>query len=354
VWVSDRRASPQMSDRPPIEVIGQGREPDGPLRPRRRAPRALRVVGYLALAAVASVAVWLAARPEAGTSAPVAARATGPATIVENPSPDGFPSSAPAYHDLTVGPAADHSFIAFAGHVLLFLRVTYAGTTPVRVVDGRVPQPGAYPDVGAGGLTAGTTANVTLRHGVPTEIFVRTRVDCSTVLAGAAVSHLELMTQTDTGTSRAQTLDVSALGAYWDEARHAACEPPDATRAVTTSVGGLHGVPRAPGALPEVDAVVSLHDSAGFDAVVRLLDPGSPAVTFVPTVETSGGAVVEGGGTSSVKVRWTIRSCPAEAQAPAPTLPLHVTVSDSQALVDADPGSAFAAAWASALLRACR
>ncbi len=344
-----------MSDSPPIEVIGQGREPDGPLRPPRRAPRALRVVGYLALAATASVAVWLAARPDAATSAAGAARTAGPATIVECPSPDGFPSSVPVYHDLTVSTAAaDHSFIAFAGHVLLFLRVTYAGPTPVRVVDGRVPQPGAYPDAGAGGLTAGTTANVTLRHGVPTEVFVRTRVDCSTVLAGAAVSRLELMTQTDTGTSRAQTLDVSALGAYWDEARHAACEPPDATRAVTSAVGSLRGGPRAAGALPEVDAVVTLHDSAGFDAVVRLLDPGSPAVTFVPTVVTSGGAVVEGGGTSSVKVRWTIRSCSSEAQAPAPALPLHVTVSDSQALVDGELGSTFAAAWASALLRACR
>lgn len=312
----------------------------------------MRSTGYLLVAVLGAGGVYLAARPHPGPPAPLAEPV--PSTIVVEPSPDSL-ATLPARHDLTVSTAVgEPSFIAFGGHILLFMRVTYGGSAPVRVVDGRVPQAGAYPDLGAGGLTAGTSANIALRKGVPTEVFIRTRVDCSTVLAGPPVDHVDLVTQPDGAVPRAQVIDLTGLDTYWDEARHAACTRPDAAHDLAETVSGVRGVPGNAGRAPWVEGVLALHDRAGFDAVVTLSDVGPSTAFFTAATLTSAGAVVEGGATYVTPVRWMVTDCAVEQTQPAPDLPAHVTINESAATVPGNLGPSFAAAWRLALLQACR
>jgi hypothetical protein len=343
-----------MSEGPPTEVIGQGREPDGSRPLRRPLSRGMRATGYLLLAVLGAGGLWLTARPQPAPAAAGGEPAV-PVTITVYPSPDET-ATLPAHHDLSVSALpGERSFIAFSGHILLFLTLSYAGTAPVRVVDGRVPQDGAFADDGASGLTAGTTDNVALRKGVPTEVFIRTRVDCDVVLEGPPVDQLDLITQPAGASPREQIIDVSALGAYWDEARHAACSKPDARTSVIASVGAetVHGYRPANGGRPWIEAVASLHNSAGFDAVVMFSGASSPALSFVAPAMTSAGAAVDGGSTYGTPVRWVISDCAAAGNAPAPALPMNVVVSESHAEALGELGSAFARVWRDALLQAC-
>lgn len=347
-----------MSAGPPVEVIGagsdDGRQPRGPL------PRRVRVLGLVVAASIGIGALWLTARPHPtpGTAAANTTNkktATVPATRTVYPSPD-VTGALPAHHDLAVSSAAgQRSFIAFSGHILLFLHLTYAGPTPTRVVDGRVPQSGAYPDAGAGGLTAGTTENVALRKGISTEVFVRTRVDCAVVLTQVPVDHIDLITQAAGDTPRAQVVDLTRLGGYWDEARHAACARPDAAKALTVGVdvAAMVGSPPQGAALPRVDAALSLHNSAGFEAVAVPTGPATPGLTLVAPALTSAGADIDGGGTYLTPLRWVVQDCAAATAAAPPALSFAVTVSDSRADIAWTDDAAFAAAWRVALAQAC-
>jgi hypothetical protein len=271
------------------------------------------------------------------------------------PSPD-FAAALPARHDLTVSAVpGQRSFIAFSTHILLFLHVTYTGTAPVRVVDGRVPQDGAYPDAGAGGLTAGSTENVALHRGIPAEVFVRTRVTCPQVLAGPPVDHLDLVTQATGDVPRAQVIDITLLGGYWDEARHAACSRPDAGQALTVGVdvATMVGSPSYGGARPWVDAALSLHNSAGFDAVAVLTRAAPPGLELTAPALTTAGAVVDGGATFLGPLRWVVLDCALARASGPPELDFQVAVSDSRARVRWAQDAAFTAAWQVALGEAC-
>lgn len=344
-----------MSEGPPLEVIGQGREPVDARPPRGPLPRGLRITGTVLLAAVGIGAVYLTARPHQVTDrAKVPAAAAVPSTLVIEPTQSAI-ATLPLQHELVASTAAgDHTFIAFGGHVLLFLRVTYTGTAPVRIVDGRVPQAGAYPDAGAGGLTAGTSANVALRKGVPTELFVRTRVNCDLVTAGDAVDHLDVITQPDGGPPRGEVIEIDGLGPFWDEARQAACKHPDASRDVAMTVTDLQATPSVDGHYPWVQGVLTLHDVAGFDAVVTLQDPSWSVLSRTVATMTSAGAVVQGGSTYTTPVRWTITDCAVAATEPPPALATHVVINESEATLAGDLGPSFATAWRLALLAACR
>ena len=363
-----------MSDGPPVEVIGQGREPDCPRTPRGESrfrwmvrlarPRTggARAVGYVLVAALAGGSIWLAARPARpapSTTAPAASRtvtatvtASPGASVLVNPA-TGETIDRPTFHELAVSTLeADRFFIAFGGHVLLFLHVTNTGPAAAALIDGRVPQDGAYPDAGAGGLTAGTTQNVQLRPHVATEIFLRTRVDCERVLVGLAVDHLDLTTKVGNASPREQVIALGDLGAYWDEARRAACSRPDPASVVTAAVMDVRGT-RATAAPPRVDAVAFLHNSAGFDAVVTLAASRSTGLTFLAPALTAAGVAVDGGSTYMTPVRWVVTDCAAAAREPAPSLVLDVTVDEKHARVDVPVGQSFEGAWQVALLGAC-
>lgn len=370
-----------MSDGPPVEVIGQGREPDGPRTPRGETrfgwmarlarPRTAggRAVGYLLVAALAGGTIWLAARParpapstaEPGTSRTSTATSTATVTATASPGESVLVNPAtgetidrPTFHELAVSTlAADRSFIAFGGHVLLFLHVTNTGPVAAALIDGRVPQDGAYPDAGAGGLTAGTTQNVQLRPHVATEIFLRTRVDCDRVLVGLPVDQLDLTTKVGNASAREQVIDLGDLGAYWDEARRAACSRPDPASVVTAAVMDVRGTNAADGAPPRVDAVAFLHNAAGFDAVVTLGSGRSSGLTFLAAALTAAGVAVDGGSTYMTPVRWVVTDCVAAAQEPAPSLVLDVTVDEKHARLDVPPDLSFQGAWQIALLGAC-
>ena len=377
-----------MSDGPPVEVIGQGREPDGPVgrhgqqsqqsqqsrqsqrwhhrfgwigrlaRPRTAGGRA---VGYVLVSALAGGAIWLAARPAgpepstagpagshtvATTAGPIASGLLDPAT--------GSVVELPTFRELTVSALeADRSFIAFGGHVLLFLHVTNTGPTAAALIDGQVPQDGAFPDAGPGGLTAGTTQNVQLRPRVATEIFLRTRVDCDRVLVGLPVDHLDLTTKVGTASARRQVIDLDGLGAYWDEARRAACSRPDPTSAVTAKVMDVRGTRALAGASPRVEAVASLHNAAGFDAIVTLGSDPTAALSFLAPALTSAGVAVDGGSTYLTSVRWVVTDCQAAEREQPPSLVLDVTVDERHALLGAAPDPSFAGQWRAALLKAC-
>jgi hypothetical protein len=346
-----------MSEGPPIEVIGAGPEPDDGRRPRAPLPRSVRALGYVTVGVVAVSAIWLAARPHPTVAAQRtnAVATSVPATRTVYPSPD-VTALLPVHHDLSVSPMpGQRSFIAFSGHILLFLQLEYSGPSPVRVVDGRVPQDGAYPDAGAGGLTAGTTANVAMRPGVTTEVFVRTRVDCDHVLLDDPVDHLDLITQASGQPPRAQILDLTLLGAYWDEARHAACARPDAAKALTVGVdlSTVVGSPVQAGAKPWVDAELSLHNAAGFEAVALLTGTAPPGLTLVAPALTSAGADVDGGATYLTPLRWVVRDCAAAQAAPPPGLSFAVTVADSHGDTSWTDDAAFGSAWRLALSEAC-
>jgi hypothetical protein len=351
-----------MKDGPPVEVLGQGPEPDRGRPPRGPMPAGLRAASYVAAVAVATGALWFTASRHAPTTHPgpapsSTAESTADAlaqTQTVYPSPDF--ATLPARHDLTVSPVpGQHSFIAFSTHILLFLHLTYTGPAPVRLVDGRVPQGGAYPDDGAGGLTAGTTENVPLRAGIPTEVFVRTRVACPQVLAGEPVDHLDLVTQATGDVPRSQIVDLRVLGAYWDEARHAACSRADAAQALTVGidVAAMVGSPAHGGGRPWVGAALSLHNSAGFEAVAVLSRASPPGLSLTAPALTTTGADVDGGSTFLAPLRWVVLDCTlARASAP-PELDFQVAVSDSRAQVRWAQDAAFAAAWRIALGEAC-
>ena len=364
-----------MSDGPPVEVIGQGREPDGPRAPRGASrfgwvarlarPRTAggRAVGYVLVAALAGGTIWLAARParpapgtaEAATNRPSTSTATASPgeSVLVNPA-TGETIDRPTFHELAVSTlGADRSFIAFGGHVLLFLHVTNTGPAAAALIDGRVPQDGAYPDAGAGGLTAGTTQNVQLRPHVATEIFLRTRVDCDRVLVGLPVDHLDLTTKVGHASARVQVIGLGDLGAYWDEARRAACSRPDPASVVTAAVMDVRGTKAAGGAPPRVDAVAFLHNAAGFDAVVTLAASRSTGLTFLAPALTAAGVAVDGGSTYMTPVRWVVTDCVAAAREPAPSLVLDVTVDEKHARVDVAADLSFEGAWQIAVLGAC-
>jgi hypothetical protein len=364
-----------MSDGPPVEVIGQGREPAGPRTPtgesrfgwigRLVRPRTAggRAVGYVLVAALAAGTIWLAARPQgpaltaSGGAAPADSRrvtaTASPAGPLVNPAP-GQTNDRPTFRDLTVSTLdGDRSFIAFGGHVLLFLHVTNTGPTAAALIDGQVPQDGAFPDAGPGGLTAGTTQNVQLRPRVATEIFLRTRVDCDRVLVGQAVDHLDLTTKVGTASARRQVIDLDGLGAYWDEARRAACSRPDPTSAVSATVMDARGTRAGAGAAPTVDAVASLHNAAGFDAIVTFGPDPTAGLSFLAPALTSAGVAVDGGSTHLTPVRWVVTDCQAAEREQPPSLVLDVIVDGKQASVDAAPDPSFAREWRTALLKAC-
>lgn len=349
-----------MSDGPEVEVIEGGSEPLGVRQSRGPLPDGLRAATYVTVAALAAGALWLTAHHglPASTTAPVAATAQAAATGQTHtvyPSPD-ITALLPARHDLAASPVpGQRSFIAFSTHILLFLHLTFSGSAPVRVVDGRVPQDGAYPDAGAGGLTAGTTENVALHTGVPTEVFVRTRVSCPQVLAGDPVDHLDLVTQATGEVPRLQLVDLTPLGAYWDEARHAACSRPDATQALTVSVevSTMVGSPVYRGARPWVDAALSLHNAAGFDAVAVLSRAAPAGLTLSALALTTAGAVVEGGATFLGQLRWVVQDCALARVSGPPTLDFAVDLVDSHARIEWTPDPGFAAAWRIALAKAC-
>jgi hypothetical protein len=347
-----------VNDGPVVEVLGHG-DDAGRLRAARAPlPTAVRAVAYIALGAVGVGALWLTAGHRTAT-APPAPSAASAAALAQTQTVYPTPVSAglgPPAHELTVSTApGQRSFIAFSTHILLFVHLTYTGSAQVRVVDGRVPQDGAYPDAGAGGLTAGTTANVALRRGVPTEVFVRTRVECPQVLAGTPVNHLELVTQASGQPPRAQLVDLARLGAYWDEARHAACTRPDAASALTVGVdvSTMVGSPGRPGARPWVDVALSLHNADGFDALAVVSRAASPGVILLAAALTTDGADVEGGATFLTRLRWVVGSCALARAGGPPPLDFQVTVADSGARLQWADDVAFAAAWRVALDQAC-
>jgi hypothetical protein len=345
-----------VSQTPPVEVIGQGREPDAAGRPARRLSRPARATLYAVVAALAAVGVWVTARPTpASPSAASPATTQVPQTRTEYPTPSASPAL-PIDHDLTVSASADQrSFIAFSGHILLFLHLTYAGPKPVRVVDGRVPQEGAYPDAGAGGLTAGTTDNGSLRAGVPTEVFVRTRVDCPAVLAGSPTDHVDLVTQASGAAPRAQVVSLAALGAYWDEARHAACTRPDASTALSIDSGvyALTGVRAQDSARPEINGVLALHNADGFEAVA-VPGPTGPGLQLTAPPAGTVGADIDGGSTDVLVLRWVVTDCALALRSGPPALSFDVTVADSHSRVSWASNLAFGPAWPDALAAACR
>ena len=214
-------------------------------------------------------------------------------------------------------------------------------------------QHGAYPDAGPGGLTAGTTANVPLRRGISTEVFVRTRVDCTQALTGQPVGHLDLLTRASNGTPSAQFVDLSRLGSYWDEARHAACSRADAAGAVSVGVGALVAWPARPWREPVVEMTVLLHNRDGLEAVAVLIGAAPPWVRLLDPAPTRAGVAVDGGGTLVARLRWVVLDCPAALRGPAPSLDFQVRVADSTAQVQGEEAT-FAASWRTAIGQACR
>jgi hypothetical protein len=339
-------------DERPHEVLAQGSEQ---ALPDRHPPWSVRlrhllvgtsartaVSAGLLVVAVVGGAVWYAGRP----SLP-ALEHPQRLTALRH-APDPFPGpfgtrtveGLAVAHQLSAPPApAQDSFIASAGHVLLFLQVSNGGTQPVRIVDGLVPQVGSQPDLSAGGLSAGTSNGRALGAGQTAEVFVRLRLDCSVALAGPPADRLLLVSQVTGRRPQLQALPMDPLAPLWDEARHAACSPPAPARAVTARLlpGSLKAMRAASGALV-VHGTLRVHDSAGFAAVLVW---GAGA-----------SAAVSGGSTLTVSVGWQAGTCAQPAAAPPPPS-YRVRLPDGAAVTTAEVDIGFATDWAAALHAAC-
>jgi hypothetical protein len=345
------------------EVIGQGREPDGPLR-SWHLPHGGRGRSIAAATVVLAVGGWAllhgsphALDPLSPPAAPTVATGT-PSVPAQRVSEDLRIDAAPG----------TRSFLAISGHILLFLLVRNVSHEAVRVDDVRVPQNGAYPDAGAGGLTAQTLNSRMILPDVPTDLFVRTRVDCTVVLSGSPTDHLAVTEEHSSGPSYSARLDLRGLGTFWDEARRAACVPPPPDAAVLVSLvpGSLTEV--TAGADPLVTAQVTLHDLAGLSAVVRLA-PGRRTTGPSGTSGTSGTVsvaaralhgndfAVDGGSSRTTQVSWTLHGCPPGGTHAPLTLALQVELPSGIATVvhQLDPTRMHAPdAWAAALAEVCR
>jgi hypothetical protein len=95
-----------------------------------------------------------------------------------------------------------------------------------------------------------------------------------------------------------------------------------------------------------VSAVLSVHDSAGFAAVIT-----------GPAVSAGGGGrlVVDGGSTRAVPLRWPAGRCAVPAAPlPASRAPTyHVELPGLVGSAPVDLGAGFAAAWTAQIQRAC-
>ncbi len=200
----------------------------------------------------------------------------------------------------------------------------------------------------AGGLAAGTSGGGRLAPGNQTEVFVRLSVRCPQALAGAPAKALLLVAEQDGRHPRLERVPTDQLGALWDEARHAACRPADLHRDLTVAV--VPGSVRAElgeGGHLTVTAVLSVHDSAGFAAVIT-----------GPAVSAGGGGrlVVDGGSTRAVPLRWDAGRCGAAAPpvtaAKAPAYRVELPRLVGHAVVDL--GAGFATAWSAQVQQACR
>jgi hypothetical protein len=210
-----------------------------------------------------------------------------------------------------------------------------------------VPQDGASRDLTAGGLAAGTSGGGTLPPGNQTEVFVRLSLRCPQALAGPPVGAILLVAEQPGRHPRLERVPTDQLGALWDEARHAACRTADLRRDVTARVvpGSVRAEVADNGSL-SVSAVLSVHDSAGFAAVIT-----------GPAVSAGGGGrlVVDGGSTRAVPLRWEGGTC-AAAAAPvlaskAPTYRVELPgVVGTEAV---DLGRGFGTAWVAEVGSAC-
>ncbi len=333
------------------EVLGQGREPD-PDRPppRRGSPRSLRGA-WLAVVAVALVVGggWYAGRPDLdGTTLRPGPTPQPAGTQLPTPDATALVSGLAEGHDLAAPPApALNSFIASAGHVLLFLQIRNVGTQPLRIVDGVVPQDGASRDLTAGGLAAGTSGGGSLAPGNQTEVFVRLSVRCPQALTGPAAAAVLLVAEQPGRHPRLERVPTDRLGSLWDEARRAACRRADLHRDVTAAVvpGSVRAALADDGSL-SVSAVLAVHDAAGFAAVLT-----GPAVS----VGGGGRLVVDGGSTRAVPLRWDGGRCGKAARpvaaSQAPTY--HVELPELAGDGVVDLGRDFTAAWTARIRSAC-
>ena len=190
--------------------------------------------------------------------------------------------------------------------MLLFVQIRNTGSQSLRIVDGVVPQDGASRDLTAGGLAAGTSSGATLPPANQTEVFVSLSVRCARVLAGSPAEAILLVAQQPGRHPRLERVSMDQLGSLWDEARHAACRAADPRRDLTAAVvpGSVRATLADDGTLT-VSAVMSVHDSAGFAAVLT----GA-------AVSAGGGGrlVVDGGSTRSVPLRWGGGRCAARGR----------------------------------------
>jgi hypothetical protein len=335
------------------EILGQGIEPEqddvDPYASRAplRLPRgAWTVVVVLALVLGGA---WYAGRPDLGGHAL-------PSTSVSSPERDQIPtpdatalvSGLAERHDLTAPAApAQDSFIATTGHVLLFLQISNHGARPLRIIAGSVPQDGVSRDLTAGGLSAGTSNASPLRPGDQTEVFLRLTLRCTSALQGSAATAVLLVAEQVGQSPHLERVSLDALGPFWDEARHAACQPPDIARDVTASVVP-HSVraARADDGSLLVSAVLRFHDAAGFAAVLT-----------GPALSAGGGGrlVVDGGSTQAVPMRWSAGTCSAPAvpvtQDAAPRWTADLPTMTGSSRVDLAPD--FAAEWTAQVRAAC-
>ena len=176
------------------------------------------------------------------------------------------------------------------------------------------------------------------------EVFVRVRLQCPEVLDGPPTTALMLVAERAGQRPRMERVDVSALGPYWDEARHAGCSTPDPGRDVTVRPvpGSVRATLVGPG-LADLSARLAVARRAGFAAVVSPLAPDAR--------RGPGRLVVEGGATREVPVVLGQVACAAAL----PPLPAYrVELLEGSASVPAVLGPAAAAEWRAALDLACR
>jgi hypothetical protein len=343
-----------MTDRPDVEVLGQGREPDapGPNEPverfsvSQRLPLGARRVAGLVLGVAALVigGTWYAGRPDipAGHGAGLA---PSPSQVVLAPQPDPLGTTLVPGRALSadlVAPRDDvlDSFIASAGHVLLFVRVSNVGSRALRVIDGTVPQSDTSRDLADGGQAAGTSNGLPIQPGQTTEVYLRIAVDCDHMLPDSVpANRLLLMVQGAGSVRQLESVPGDGIGPLWGEARTAACYPVPPASAVSVQVLArtVMALARVDGAVT-VHTTIALHNAAGTAAVVTLGDQR---------------AFITGGSSVEVGVTWPTRCDDAAMNIPV-TLPMFTELGSTNAAGWADLGAGFGALWTTAVTVACR
>jgi hypothetical protein len=355
------------------DLVEQGREPPpGPPpagRPELRAARWLAAHGVtrqragVVLGAVVLVVggVLYAGRPtlpppDGASSAPVA-ESSRLAPVPARQIPEGLTPNA---HDLSLPVDSEHdSFIASAGHVLLFLQVRNDSRIPLRVVAGMVPQDGVSVDLTAGGLSAGTNPNLPLAPGGTSEVFVRLAVDCQAAVVGPPATQLRLAVEPTDGSAQAryEGISLTSTGSLWDEARSAACAAFTPAQAVSVRIvpGTLRGHQARTGERT-VSGKLEIHDRAGFAAaLIRLADPLAAGATLFWVPADDPIVYVDGGATITTSVDWRIDDCTGAAKLPpaAPVFAVRLP-NGASTPVAADTGfGSYPRAWAAALQAAC-